>query len=45
MDFFEVGSAGKAGELLLMGVVAGALFFLLNKYILAPAETAVGLAA
>lgn len=45
MDFFKVTSLDHAGKLVVMGVVAGALFFLLNKYAFVPAENAIGLAA
>ena len=45
MDFFAVKNFDQAGKLVVMGVVAGALFFLLNKYVFVPAEQAIGLAA
>lgn len=43
MDSFEVSGLEKAAKILLVGVLAGVLFYALNKYLLSPAESALGL--
>ena len=45
MEGFEVTGPELAVKMLLVGVIAGVLFYAINKYLLTPAETALGLPA
>lgn len=45
MDFFKVDKLEDAGYLLVVGALAGILFYLVNKYALTPAERTLGLTA
>jgi len=40
---FKVNSIGHAGQLLLIGVAAGFLFWVVDKYMIMPVEAASGL--
>lgn len=43
MDNFEVKGLEQAAKLLLAGLLAGVLFYVVNKYVLTPAETALNI--
>jgi len=45
MEAFRVTSAEAALKLAIVGLVAGVVLYALEKYVLTPAEAAVGLAA
>jgi hypothetical protein len=45
VEGFEVNDLEKAAKLLLVGVAAGVAFYVINKYLLTPAENALGLPA
>ncbi len=43
--FLEVGSISHAGKVLLIGIVAGVAFAVIDSYLIMPAERQLGLAA